>query len=77
MHSGIGTKGGSFPITILLTFNIPFIFYDGIAIDRELPTLNNVIEMTNSDVDVTKNDVKITTLRSENVDESTIGSASD
>jgi hypothetical protein len=47
MHIGIGTKGGSFPITILLTFNIPFIFYDGIAIDRELPTLNNVIEMTN------------------------------
>jgi len=34
MHIGIGTKGGSFPITILLTFNIPFIFYDGIAIDR-------------------------------------------
>jgi hypothetical protein len=63
MHIGIGTKGGSFPITILLTFNIPFIFYDGIAIDRELPTLNNVIEMTNPDVDVTANHVEIPTLR--------------
>ena len=91
MHIGIGTKGGSFPITILLTFNIPFIFYDGIAIDRELPTLNNVIEVTNPDVDVTANDVEIPMLRSttdallvltrttnsENVDESTTGSASD
>jgi len=37
MRIGIRTKGGSFPITILLTFNIPFIFYDDITIDRELP----------------------------------------
>jgi hypothetical protein len=35
----------------------PFIFYDGIAID-------NVIEVTNSDVDVTANDVEIPMLRS-------------
>ncbi len=50
---------------ILLTFNIPFIFYDGIAIDRELPisTLNNVIEVTNPDVDVTADNVEITTIR--------------
>ncbi len=56
---------GSHYITILLTFEIPFIFYDGIAIDWELPisTLNNVIEVTNPDVDVTANNVEITTLR--------------
>ena len=42
---------------------ISIYFYDGIAIDRELPTLNNVIEMTNPDVDVTANDVEIPTLR--------------
>jgi hypothetical protein len=49
------------------------------VIDREWPisTLNNVIAATNTDVDVTKNDVEITTLGSENVDESTIGSTSD
>jgi hypothetical protein len=42
-----------------------------------ISTLNNVIEATNTDVDVTTNDVEIPTLRSGNVDESTIGSASD
>jgi hypothetical protein len=47
--------------------------------NRELPTStsNNVIEVTNSDVDVTANDVEIPTLRSGNVDESTTGSTSD
>jgi hypothetical protein len=39
MRIGIGTKVGSFPITVLLTFNITFVFYDGIAINREWPTL--------------------------------------
>jgi hypothetical protein len=75
-----------FTISILLTCDIPFIFYDDIVTDRE-----NVIEVTNHDVDVMTNDVEIPTLRptieallvstrsrrSENVDESTIGSVSD
>jgi hypothetical protein len=64
MHIGIGT-GRFIYISILLTFDIPFIFYDGIAINWELPvsTLNNVIEVTNTDVDVTANNVEIMTLR--------------
>jgi hypothetical protein len=71
MRIGIGTKRGSFPITILLTFNIPFIFYDGIAINREL-----------NGVDVTANDVEVPTFgpttdcKSGKVDESTTGLAS-
>jgi len=36
MHIGIGTKRGSFSISILLTCDITFIFYDGIIINREL-----------------------------------------
>ena len=78
MIIGIGTRW-FINITILLTFDIPFVFYDDIVIDREWPisTLNNVIAATNTDVDVTKNDVEITTLGSENVDESTKGSTSD
>ena len=39
--------------------------------------LDSVIAEANHDVDVTTNDVEIPTLRSGNVDESTIGSASD
>ena len=39
--------------------------------------LDSVIAEANHDVDVTANDVEISTLRSGNVDESTIGSASD
>jgi hypothetical protein len=39
--------------------------------------LDSVIAEANHDVDVTTNDVEIPTLRSRNVDESTIGSASD
>ena len=64
MHIGIGT-GRFIYISILLTCDITFIFYDDIAIDRELPisTLNNVIAAANPDVDVTANDVEITTLR--------------
>jgi hypothetical protein len=57
MRIGIGTRRGSFSITILLTCEIPFVFYDGMEID-------NVIEVTNSDVDVTANDVEISTFRS-------------
>jgi hypothetical protein len=45
MHIDIGTTR-FISITILLTFDIPFIFYDDMEID-------NVIEVTNSDVDVT------------------------
>ncbi len=64
-------------------YDIPFISMT--AINRELPTstLNNVIEVTNPDVDVKANDVEISTFRprtgrrSENVDELTTGSASD
>jgi hypothetical protein len=64
MRIGIGT-GRIIYISILLTCDITFIFYDDIAIDRELPisTLNNVIAAANPDVDVTANDVEIPTLR--------------
>ena len=64
MRIGIET-GRLIYISILLTYDITFIFYDDIAIDRELPilTLNSVIEVTNPDVDVTANNVKITTPR--------------
>jgi hypothetical protein len=63
--NGIGTKRGSFSITVLLTCDIPFIFYDDIAIDRELTTStsNSVIAAAN-DVEMA-NDVEIpTTFRS-------------
>jgi hypothetical protein len=66
MHIGIGTRW-FIDVTILLTYDIPFIFYDEIAIDRELQTTtsNSVIEVTNPDVEVTTNDVEIPTLRSD------------
>jgi hypothetical protein len=34
MRIGIGTRRGSFSITILLTCDIPFVFYDGMEIDN-------------------------------------------
>jgi hypothetical protein len=57
---------GSHYIKILLTYDIPFVFYDDIAIDRELPIIDvsNVIAAANPDVDVTANDVEIPTFRS-------------
>jgi hypothetical protein len=81
MRIGIGT-GRFINISILLTCDITFIFYDDIAIDRELPisTLNNVIAATNTDVEVAANDAPLVSTRSrrsESVDESTTGPASD
>jgi hypothetical protein len=91
MHIDYWNQEGSHYITVLLTSDIPFIFYDDIAIDRELPTStsNSVIAAANTDVEMA-NDVEILTLRStidaplvstrsrrsKNVDESTTGSAS-
>ncbi len=56
---------GSFSIKILLTFDIPFIFYD--ADVMPIIDVSNVITAANPEVDVTVNDVEITTLGSGNV----------
>ena len=61
--------------------DIPFVFYDRSSCRSSM--LDSVIAAANHDVVVTTNDVEIQTFRSmtddrsENVDESTIGSASD
>jgi hypothetical protein len=47
---------------ILLTFDIPFIFYD--ADVMPIIDVSNVIAEANPEVDVTTNDVEIPTLRS-------------
>jgi hypothetical protein len=61
MHIGIGT-GRFIYISILLTFDIPFIFYD--ADVMPIIDVSNVIAAANPEVDVTANDVEIPTFRS-------------
>jgi hypothetical protein len=86
---GIGT-GRFVYISILLTCDFIFVFYDGIAIHRKWPilTLDRAIAVANTDVwcdgerrrntDAPIDDPDIVSVdRSENVDKSTTGSASD
>ena len=76
MRIGIGTKVGSFPITNLLPFNITFVFYDGIAINREWPTLRRCDgeQRRNSDApiddpDITSVDKKLQIRKCQRVDD--------
>ncbi len=55
MRIGIGTRW-FINITILLTFDIPFVFYDKIVIEQEWPT--STLMRSWRDVDVTANNVE-------------------